>query len=1239
MCQLLLEFSDAFSKGDNDLGEYRGVEHEILLTDDKPIKHPLRRTPIHFQEEEEAHLELLQELDVIRPSTSPYCSSPVLVRKKDGGVRWCLDYRDLNNITQKDVFPLPKISECIDKLAGNRLYSCIDLAMGYFQIPVKPEHRKYTAFNTRFGLFEHNRMSFGLCNAPATFQRAMNEVLRGLLWTNVLCYLDDCIVMGKNFDHMLTNLREVFQRFHANNLKMKAKKCDFFKKEVKFLGWVVNQEGVRPDPAKVRAVQDWPRPETIKQLQGFLGLANYHRTHMPDFAGIADPLYRLTKKGAKKLVWNDDAEKAFRALKDCLTKAPVLGFPDPNKVFVLDTDASDVCVGCELSQMDEDADGRLKEETAVVIEYGSASLDERERRYCVTRRELLAVVYFTRQYRHYLLGKRFLVRTDHNALRWLFTFKSPGDQLARWLEELSQFDMDILYRKGEKHVNADALSRRPDDYPFCERITRDGELGDLPCMQGEQPCRHCSAKEAKWKRYREDVDYVVPLSFRSGEFAVRSLSIDLAGLDAEVSTETCEDTGMISLEPRICYLSRLLEGSSEDGFGGDDVRMITIEAEPLIRYLDSDLDATLPYSQGRPNDSPSDSQQGAMGASLDNTVQVTPVDTTDLDATLPYGGGVPAGVASGDGNRRLGSGDSDNFVTVLSDSDVDDDDDSDQELPHVSDWPLWHEIDDEADEPEQVKIQWESTFKLGDLVTEQAKDKDVRIVKEWLSHNPSQAELSNQSKDMKLLWRRRDLLVVRDGVLYMKLFSYSGDRLVLVVPYQLRDVALRTCHEALYAGHFGVEKTLSLLKQSFFWPSMAVDAELFVGSCGQCNRNKKIRRTPRSLLSTFHAGYPLERVHIDLVGKLEKTPSGNQWILVAVDQFTKFVEAFPLADASAETIAETLVTRFFTWLGYPLYIHSDQGANFTGKVFSAVCKLVEVHKTQTTAYRPCSNGQVERYNRTLIEQIRCLKDSRNMKWDQLCPFVTQNMRGTPNDRTGITPNMLMFGREVLGPRDLLFGLPTPEPQFPGSEYVRQLRDRMKVASDVHAEKLGKARVRWKSDYDTRANPVPYAVGDFVYLVNTTPVPGRGMKKLRALYKGPFIVLEVKSLSVLRVADRKKEYIVGHDRLIPCNDRDIPLWIKRMRDGLHRVPRVVQVSPPGRSSEPPASTAVSLGTAAVSSQTDSSQVSDSGVNSKQQPTDPPQVVPTAKEQPVSAGAGEVKRTRSGRVVRPPRTVSL
>ena len=469
---LLIQFQDTFSRGSTDLGCFSEIKHCINTGDEPPVKQALRRTPIGFENEEEDNLKLMLETGVITESSSDWASAPVLVRKKDGSVRYCVDYRSLNKKTVKDLFPLPSISQCLDQLSGNMYFSTLDMASGYWQIEVDPKDRHKTAFITKFGLFEHQRMAFGLCNAPATFQRVIQFVLRGLTWTKLLSYLDDVIILGNDFEDHLSNLEMTLTRFRKYNLKLKPKKCSLFQTETLFLGRIVSAGGVAVNPENVRKVRDWPVPKSVKDVERFLGFLNYHREHIRDYASSTQILYKFTGSKAK-FSWGESEQSAFDSLKEILTSAPILAYPNPSDTFVLDTDASEYAIGAVLSQLQ---DGKER-----VICYGSYVLSPEQRKYCVTRKELLAVVRFTRQYRHYLLGREFLLRTDHNSLTWLLRFKYLEGQLARWLEELSQFHMTVLHRPGIKHGNADGLSRIPDEYDFCDCYRAGSELSTLPC--------------------------------------------------------------------------------------------------------------------------------------------------------------------------------------------------------------------------------------------------------------------------------------------------------------------------------------------------------------------------------------------------------------------------------------------------------------------------------------------------------------------------------------------------------------------------------------------------------------------------------------------------------------------------------------------------------------------------------------------------------------------------------------
>ncbi len=466
--RLINEYSDIFVQSDMDLGMAHGVKHSIDVGQARPVRQRPRRLPHVKQEEADHQLKGMLGKGIVEPSTSPWASPIVLVTKKDGTMRFCVDYRRLNDVTVKDAYPLPRIDDSLRSLSGAKYFCVMDMASGYWQVELDESAREKSAFVVRSGLFQFRKMPFGLCNASSTFERLMENVLSSLQYEICLIYLDDVIVFGKDLDSTLLNLAQVFERFRVAGLKLKPKKCNFFRPSVLYLGHIVSEEGVSCDPGKIQAVKNWPVPTTVTEVRSFMGLASYYRSFCPDFATIAKPLHRLTEKG-REFVWTTECQSAFDTLKQRLISAPVLAYPDFKLPFILDTDASATGIGAVLSQLQ---DGQER-----VIAYASRSLSKQERNYCVTRRELLAVVNYVKHFRHYLWGVRFTLRTDHSSLRWLTSFKEPEGQVARWIAVLSTYNYDLQYRPGKNHGNADALSRK--NCPQCQRIAQKNEVTGL----------------------------------------------------------------------------------------------------------------------------------------------------------------------------------------------------------------------------------------------------------------------------------------------------------------------------------------------------------------------------------------------------------------------------------------------------------------------------------------------------------------------------------------------------------------------------------------------------------------------------------------------------------------------------------------------------------------------------------------------------------------------------------------
>ncbi|GFT98288.1 retrovirus-related Pol polyprotein from transposon 17.6 [Trichonephila clavipes] len=465
--RLFQEFEDVFSRNSSDIGHTTVTQHRIDTADHPPIKQHPRRLPFAKQEEVGTLLREMQENDIIEPSSSPWASPIVLVRKKEGSTRFCVDYRKLNDVTKKDSYPLPRIDDTLDTLSGHKWFSTLDLKSGYWQVEIHPEDREKTAFTSGQGLWQFKVMPFGLCNAPATFEPLMETVLKGLTFEACLIYLDDVIRGGRTFEEHLQNIWKVLSKLSDANLKLNRSKCKFFQKEVNYLGHIISAEGVRTDPEKVSAVKNWKRPENLRELRSFLGLCTYYRKFVKGFSNIARPLHKLTES-KQKFQWTKECEDSFLQLKEALTSSPILIYPQPDKPFILDTDASNESVGAVLSQ---EIDGQER-----VVAYWSKCLSKPKRNYCVTRKELLAIVKAIEHFHHYLYGQKFLLRTDHASLTWLMNFRNTEGQVARWIQRLNEYYFDIRHRKGSSHGNADALSRRP-------------------CPEN---CRHCSRLETKY---------------------------------------------------------------------------------------------------------------------------------------------------------------------------------------------------------------------------------------------------------------------------------------------------------------------------------------------------------------------------------------------------------------------------------------------------------------------------------------------------------------------------------------------------------------------------------------------------------------------------------------------------------------------------------------------------------------------------------------------------------------------
>ena len=458
--QILEEFQDVFPKDlPAGLPPKRTYDHRIEIEPGQsPPFRPIYKQSYAELEEMKRQLTELIEKGFIRPSRSPYGAPVLFVRKKNGDMRMCIDYRALNKITVKNRYPLPRIDELLDRVHGATIFSKIDLRSGYHQIRLVEEDIPKSAFRTRYSHFEFTFLPFGMTNAPATFMALMNDIFRPYLDKFVLAFLDDILVYSRTPEEHAVHLRKVLELLRQHKLYGGLAKCSFFQPSVEYLGHIISKEGISMDHHKVKAILDWPTPANVEELRSFLGLANFYRRFIKDCASISAPLTELFKK-QRPYKWEAPQEEAFKQLKDTLTTAPILKVPDPTKPFTVNTDASEFALGAVLLQ-----DGHP-------IAFESRKLTAAERNYRVHERELLAIIHALKVWRCYLDNrKRNTLLTDHASLRWINSQPTLTGRQARWVETLQMFDLEILHKPGKANVVADALSRRP-DHKLCSIST------------------------------------------------------------------------------------------------------------------------------------------------------------------------------------------------------------------------------------------------------------------------------------------------------------------------------------------------------------------------------------------------------------------------------------------------------------------------------------------------------------------------------------------------------------------------------------------------------------------------------------------------------------------------------------------------------------------------------------------------------------------------------------------------
>jgi hypothetical protein len=878
-----------FQKNKLALGKTK-FQHKIRIFDNTiPIKQKPRRVPHQYMKQLKDMVEDMLKQEVIRNSTSPWASPVVLVPKKDGSVRLCIDYRKVNEVTVKDPFPLAHIEDIIYNLEGAKVFSGLDLNAGYWQIPLEESSKEVSAFITPWGQFEFNRMPFGLCNAASSFTRMMDEVFHDFIGKFIYVYIDDILIFSKSIQEHKEHINKVFQRLKEFNLSIKLEKCKFCRSSTEFLGHVIGKDGIKPSEAKVETIKLKQNPVSKAELQSFLGLTNYYRRFIKNYAEVTAELYELLEK-KRPFEWNQVHVEKFESLKKSLCEAPVLTFFNNDKEVHLHTDASAYAIG-----------GILMQEERVVC-YVSRKLKDAETRYAVIEKELLAIVWCIQVLKVYLLGRRFTIWSDHEPLEKIKNIKDTYNRIGRWIMALQGYDFVIKYKRGVENENADAMSR----------------------------------------------------------------------------------------------------------FVG------AVEAD---RYL-------------------------------------------------------------------------------------------------------WREIIPQEEEKDELLI----GLSIEELREHQLVDEEVRAIKRRLT----------------------DDYVVRDGLLMKILFRKGEDvRVVYFIPRRLRKLIVKQAHITVYGSHSGYNKTLENVLNTSYWPSISTDIHNWVGACYLCGIRKSGRTDYPIQYNKDNPGYAFQKVAMDILSGFPVSSKKNQYILVFVDLFSKFVIAVAIPDKEAKTIAWSFMLHVVAVHGLPEVIHCDQGTEFKNLIMKELTEVFKIKQTFSSVAHPQSNGNVERMNRTLSDVISFYTNRYKNDWDVFLPLITAAYNSSRHSVTKISPYAVLHGFAMRWPTSTLIEREVEMVFRDPINCAKEIRDKILDINErvlFTIDNIASNRLAEMKKY----TGYKFELGELVFYKALDKSVKTG-DKYRFRFEGPYKIVKIlhEYNYVIKDVDSEQELVVHAARLKPYRDPNIFMPIEQL----------------------------------------------------------------------------------------------
>ena len=1097
LLKLLIRHKVVFARDASEFGLAKGITATLRMRDGqntKPHCEPIRSVNPMKRKIIEEEVDRLLNAGICEQSNSEWRSAIMLVPKKEPGqFRMCIDFRGVNKALIDDANPLPKVQDIMDNLKGAKYFSKLDILAAFHTIPLSEESKQYTAFATPSGRFvQYTRLPFGLKNATAIMQRFSTKALGDLLWRCAVVYVDDFLIWSPSKDQHLKDIDAVLSCMEKAGLRAKVSKCDFGLTSIPFLGHIISEEGCRPDPVKVRAILDVPRPSSLDSLRSWMGMCGYYRKYIKNYSRKVHPLLEMAKKGQRKFPkpdeWNAEQVEAWNFVREQLTTEPILTHPRWEDDWFLYTDASKKGLGATLAQK---VDGVER-----VVAFASRVLTKSEKQYSVHQLEALAMMWGLEVFRHYLQplapGQKATVVTDHQALRFFQDMKEPG-RYARWIMRLQDFKFDIVHRPGRKHGNCDGTSRNPLHVP-------PGAYGEavVPALYPEGGGGTDGLQQAM-RAMKQRIGNSQALS---GDW---SEPILLTAKDADVSAYAqCPVS-----EREICAAMVMPSHDVADAL------VATRAARRRMKQGGASKSVPNPAVTSPKPSSPTDQTQDVKSSQTDRDVK----GSDDHHHDCPHDRKDPAANGDASEHQRL--------ARLMEDM---------RAAP--ADTPWLHDKIREQQLLDPHLARMRTILQRSDVSVSTMSKPDMYVRNNFEIRRDIVCKKIARKQGWKGGYRSSD-----------------GPAAVPVIPPSLRTLILKLHHGTPLAGHGGRNKVMAAIHNRFWWKGLSTDVRKWIKGCLLCARRKGVRPLRAGSARTMISPHPFHTVAIDFVTNLPNTPEEEDCILTMVDTFTRWPIAIPLSNRRAETVADAIYRHLICEHGIPMRILSDRGKEFMSKVVKQMCDRLGIRKIQTSGWSPWANGHVERMHRGMMAQLTCLLRQRRSgrkvtEWSFYLPAVLFALRTSVHDSTGYSPYYLVYGREPMRPVDALMRA-TREGEVGESHdlpdrvahIVRNMDEAYEAVRHLQSRLAEQNRLR----RDENRYEVAYQPGDLVlyYEASKRNAEGpvgepKGPKKLQHRFTGPHRVVRRLSNTMFQLekepwylaADAVKEFAASVTRIIP-----------------------------------------------------------------------------------------------------------